>query len=926
MLTSDDFCVQIVGHLVEMGFGENGSRRAVVACRHTADTEECMEWVVLHMEDDDFNDPLLDPLADGMAASELEAARQATADDIPDPQARGLNNPLPVTIDEFDQREPVQTLWKEVIDMHYPKSDGLQIESLGLTLSVVKESGGFAHLVKHIPLPGTVDESGSAAAGTVQDLGLSDADKLMLWNGVSVGPEGQTQPYSGSPSARPVRFYVTYLFMTHEESNESGDRGDNDDNDDETDDDHGGAVLQATSSDMLAPLPVEKHELSVILPAYTTVDVLAAAVADRTGLPAHEQLLLDTASGAFRANISQHAQGNDLSFGDVGLGADDTYYLTVEKLPPGWEEDNQAHGENGTILTLSQRQRAEKDNKVKIMCSEGAALGAVSFDKASVTSLLVPRDTTAGSLKQMILQRLRPDAMPEASARLRRIQYGGSEGPLISVEDEVLGLDDAMIYSGTSLVLEDQPALTAASGEIVIRYTTGSTGNAQQWRLQTNSSDTIAELKASLCADVNMRAAATAEEAVRLRCVRSNHAPAVPAVCGGVAHQTCPCRAGPLRAVRGAGGCRLRHRGWSKMPGCGRQKVCAATAAISLLVFSVREIQIIQHARSTLPSTAGVSEDPAKLLDEGSSLKSLTVLDNALVFLERGLPPARGALSFELYGVLPVAAANGGSGGGVALLQAECQESEEMTLHELKSKILRAEDMMAVLAGGCGGCTADNIRLRGISGDGTKIHPYVPDRILKGDSRQLKDKTLGVSGKRICAQYVERPEALAAADRVYILRWLSIGPPPNAGTEPSAAAVCSLGPPIELIVSAPATGTMMVGHLADAVNAASGVPQENLELAKQTGKGNRLRWAELVPGPKAKAKFNDFTIIGVKDTSQDPNGEYLFADADGGAEEPVSTVKDKPLKKSKRSTSPDGVRIKRYGEASAAAAAVLPPS
>lgn len=40
-----------------MGFSENGCRRACVATGNTS-VESAMEWVMGHMEDDDFNEPL----------------------------------------------------------------------------------------------------------------------------------------------------------------------------------------------------------------------------------------------------------------------------------------------------------------------------------------------------------------------------------------------------------------------------------------------------------------------------------------------------------------------------------------------------------------------------------------------------------------------------------------------------------------------------------------------------------------------------------------------------------------------------------------------------------------------------------------------------------------------------------------------------
>lgn len=47
----------LVSQLMSMGFSENGSKRAAVATRN-ADVETAMGWVLEHMEDPNFNDPL----------------------------------------------------------------------------------------------------------------------------------------------------------------------------------------------------------------------------------------------------------------------------------------------------------------------------------------------------------------------------------------------------------------------------------------------------------------------------------------------------------------------------------------------------------------------------------------------------------------------------------------------------------------------------------------------------------------------------------------------------------------------------------------------------------------------------------------------------------------------------------------------------
>ena len=67
----------LVAQLVSMGFSENGSRRAAVATRN-AGAEASMEWVLAHMGDADFNDPL--PAHDAAAGPGAAASAPAAAD------------------------------------------------------------------------------------------------------------------------------------------------------------------------------------------------------------------------------------------------------------------------------------------------------------------------------------------------------------------------------------------------------------------------------------------------------------------------------------------------------------------------------------------------------------------------------------------------------------------------------------------------------------------------------------------------------------------------------------------------------------------------------------------------------------------------------------------------------------------------------
>ena len=119
--------------------------------------------------------------------------------------------------------------------------------------------------------------------------------------------------------------------------------------------------------------------------------------------------------------------------------------------------------------------------------------------------MLVPRETTVGGLKARILAQLRPAGAAPSEYRLRRNGPGGGEGPLLCVEEEDLSLDDACLYSGGLVTLEPAGPLRRASGDLVLRYTVGSSGSAEQWRLQTNSGATAAQLTAALCAHANAR-------------------------------------------------------------------------------------------------------------------------------------------------------------------------------------------------------------------------------------------------------------------------------------------------------------------------------------------------------------------------------------------------------------------------------------
>lgn len=73
---------EIVNQLVGMGFSENGSKRAAVATQNMG-AEGAMEWVLSHMEDANFNEPLSQPdqaPATAQAATDKPGGTVSTAD------------------------------------------------------------------------------------------------------------------------------------------------------------------------------------------------------------------------------------------------------------------------------------------------------------------------------------------------------------------------------------------------------------------------------------------------------------------------------------------------------------------------------------------------------------------------------------------------------------------------------------------------------------------------------------------------------------------------------------------------------------------------------------------------------------------------------------------------------------------------------
>lgn len=64
----------VVAQLMSMGFNENGCKRAALATSNNV--EAAMEWIFAHMEDADFNDPVLEGGRAGEGASTSQGVNQ----------------------------------------------------------------------------------------------------------------------------------------------------------------------------------------------------------------------------------------------------------------------------------------------------------------------------------------------------------------------------------------------------------------------------------------------------------------------------------------------------------------------------------------------------------------------------------------------------------------------------------------------------------------------------------------------------------------------------------------------------------------------------------------------------------------------------------------------------------------------------------
>lgn len=82
----------IVKQLTAMGFSENGSKRAAIATNNSS-AEVCMEWVLQHMGDPDFNDPIPPPEETSTASNaNQQPATEHSADSISMLSAMGFTD------------------------------------------------------------------------------------------------------------------------------------------------------------------------------------------------------------------------------------------------------------------------------------------------------------------------------------------------------------------------------------------------------------------------------------------------------------------------------------------------------------------------------------------------------------------------------------------------------------------------------------------------------------------------------------------------------------------------------------------------------------------------------------------------------------------------------------------------------------------
>ena len=76
----------LVEQLVSMGFSENGCRRAAVATSNT-DADAAMNWILEHMDDADFNDPLPTSSTSAVTGGTSETSSAASRSEGPEVQS-----------------------------------------------------------------------------------------------------------------------------------------------------------------------------------------------------------------------------------------------------------------------------------------------------------------------------------------------------------------------------------------------------------------------------------------------------------------------------------------------------------------------------------------------------------------------------------------------------------------------------------------------------------------------------------------------------------------------------------------------------------------------------------------------------------------------------------------------------------------------
>eukprot|EP01065_Artemidia_motanka_P021747 TRINITY_DN25_c0_g1_i1.p1 TRINITY_DN25_c0_g1~~TRINITY_DN25_c0_g1_i1.p1 ORF type:complete len:872 (+),score=253.43 TRINITY_DN25_c0_g1_i1:91-2616(+) len=119
----------LVAQLISMGFGENGCKKACIACNNSG-AEAAMEWVMTHMGDPDFNDPIAeqppagqtgdgpDPAAVAMLSSLGFTERQVSA------ALRACNNSQERAADWLFSRPDIDAAVAEVEGQAAPAGGG----------------------------------------------------------------------------------------------------------------------------------------------------------------------------------------------------------------------------------------------------------------------------------------------------------------------------------------------------------------------------------------------------------------------------------------------------------------------------------------------------------------------------------------------------------------------------------------------------------------------------------------------------------------------------------------------------------------------------------------------------------------------------------------------------------------------------------